>query len=118
MKKRYRGKRVNNDDWVYGDLRGDGYHSYINDIVVDPLTICEFTDFYDKNDTQIFDKDIVDFIDDTGNELLKGIYIEIDSRFGVIGYKDGTFFKITNDFCKHCKVVGNCFDDDEEDDKQ
>lgn len=65
----FRGKRVDNKEWVYGfysNAKGEnGRFHYIRDensfVRVDPSTIGQCTGITDKNDKKIFEGDIVVF---------------------------------------------------------
>lgn len=90
----FRGKRVDNGEWVIGSLVKMGPAGYVHyfilpdyasafyDIEVDPATVCQDTGLTDKNGVKIFEGDIVAWRDK--NFILNGHYIyEFD------GYKYG-----------------------------
>lgn len=62
----FRGKRVDNQEWIYGDLRhwrsgNVGIHSeeLHSTLYVDPETVGQFTGLHDRNGQKIFEGDYI-----------------------------------------------------------
>lgn len=113
----FRGKRVDNGEWVYGDLihvDDSGFDNYIEFEVI-PETVGQYTGLTDKNGKKIFEGDILAV--ETSN-----ISVECDGYFKV-GYDNGTaaFVCEAYNYCitfdnvygKDVEVVGNVFDNPE-----
>lgn len=127
----YRGKRVDNGEWVTGFLvkqLGDiGFESddngedffligeHIEEMFeVIPETVGQATGLYDKDKTPIYEDDVV-------KEYTKPGYVNHEELFKVIFCKDFCRYELTpNDFNTHkltyytrCKVVGNIHENPE-----
>ncbi|MFD1136759.1 YopX family protein [Paenibacillus urinalis] len=71
---RFRGKRVDNGEWEYGEdykrvknLFAEGYLIFINNQLVDPETVGQYTGYKDNLEVEIWEGDILEF-EDVGEE--------------------------------------------------
>lgn len=119
----FRGKRVDNDEWVYGayyglcrmtNKAGDfGYAHLMRQSNDEPLyrvapeTVGEYTGLTDKNGKRIFEGDILSDGDDT----YKVVFDEGVFRIENSNYTTGVYVAIHMD--KINEVVGNIYDNPE-----
>ena len=127
----FRGKRVDNGEWVYGYLYQDGLigcnifqtKPHLAAYIVDPSTVCQYTGLTDNHGTKIFEGDAVAFEDAVAD--YEGYHDNIYINRGEVTYTergmciyftnrevvvmDDLFYKGTAD----CEVIGNIFDNPE-----
>lgn len=123
----YRGKRIDNGEWVVGHFYEFMGKSYIFEppftskaltYEVEPSTICQCTGLKDKNDKQIFENDIVSYWDSYSTE--NGL-AEADCIGKVVWDDETISFQVTNRLSAEswevlddeCSVVGNAIDNSE-----
>lgn len=128
----YRGKRIDNGEWVEGYLSypfctkkgNESYYFYAKDslgffcrCVVDASTICQCTGLKDKNGKLIWENDVVAYWDTYSTE---SGYAEADCIGRVVWDAETISFQVTNrlsaesyEVLDECSVIGNTIDNPE-----
>lgn len=132
----FRGKRVDNGDWVYGvptkDLKGQivivesvfecaEYNCLgANCLYVDENSVGQFTGLTDNNGKKIFEGDIVSYEDCQSIDYYRDTII---INRGVIKFSDGAFYVTERETVEmddlsyngtmDCKVIGNIYNNPE-----
>ena len=119
---KFRGKRLDNSEWVYGDLLRMHGVPYIypdpapdgwNDYEVIPDTVGQFTGLLDKNGKEIYEGDIV--ANDFGNAYIVNMTVEwCTDGFWALHEIDGDdTMHFVADYLKEIEIIGNIHDNPE-----
>ena len=125
----FRGKRVDNGEWVEGYFCADaieqlygcntGMDGFIrrfnpeihksNMFEVDRETVGQFTGLTDRNGVKIFEGDIVKYFDDWIGKVGYDSY----SALFAVSFVDGDYDYFGSVACGDCEVIGNIYDNPE-----
>ena len=113
-----RGKRIDNGEWIFGNLirTDDGVYiiqnyvpqHLIKNYEVDQSTVCQCTGLNDKNGKLIWENDIVKINNSKGNVLITFGDFEI-----ICTIPNEKYYKHRLEYDTEYEVVGNIFDNPE-----
>lgn len=115
----FRGKRLDNGEWIYGDLQlGDGDHIPMIGVVrgghdpnyyqVEEATIGQFTGLRDKDSRPIYEGDIVM---QRGYSGVKPMVVRFEQGAFIAGWHGGSSTQTRPMLIqKRCEVIGNVID--------
>lgn len=118
----FRGKRIDNGEWVEGDLIQSpdgrkGISTLDSIFTLQPSTVCQFTGLTDENGKKIWENDIIAYTDMTSTE---SGYSERDCIGQVKWSGEELCFYVTNrlsaeswEVLQECVVIGNAIDNPE-----
>ena len=107
----FRGKRVDNGEWVYGYLYQDGLigcnifqtKPHLAAYIVDPSTIGQYTGLTDKNGVKIFEGDVLKWDE---KEWGCPFFETVTWNYELFGIRQ-------REWKNFCEVIGNIFDNPE-----
>lgn len=122
----FRGKCMDNGEWLFGDLRhifhgeyrthivdnSNGLNNGVCGLEVDSSTIGQFTGLTDRNGTKIFEGDVIEYTDGCNDWLGAVKYASDDAQF-VVRFIGGDVESFDNLYSGDCEVIGNIYDNSE-----
>lgn len=134
----FRGKRIDNGEWVYGDLcqensgrkvirtnlntwgdNSDDIEPYGEEKYVHPNTVGQYTVLKDKNGKEIWENDIVKtpLLDPIFGDILADAWCNAEIRFRnasfVVSYYKSSHNVYLQDLYDKIEVIGNIYDNPE-----
>lgn len=122
----FRGKRVDNGEWLFGDLRhifhgeyrthivdnSNGLNNSVCGLEVVPATVGQFTGLTDRNGVKIFEGDVIEYTDGC-NDWLGAVKYDSDDAQFVVRFIGGDVESFDNLYSGDCEVLGNIYDNPE-----
>ena len=121
---KFRGKRLENGKWIYGDLYHAGDITCICDwsirpntvenFAVDPATVGQYTGLQDMNGEDIWEDDIMCIPETDFNAEIVGRVLYEDGSYYIIPFNGGHLWGLYWSLRKHdAKLIGNIHDNPE-----
>lgn len=115
IKFRAKAERVDGDKWKYGDFRHNKTDFCIFEQggntgeSIQPETIGQFTGLLDKNGREIYEGDIIRFVN--GQKKVNGEWVDNEFIY-TVEYSEGTFYGIfgLSKVLNSVEVIGNIYD--------
>lgn len=124
----FRGKRIDNEQWVHGSFCTDAIEQFrglcgVDGFIrlydkangkmqmheVDRETVGQFTGLTDKNGTKVFEGDIVK----NGDYLMLVVWYDFHASFMLAFSADGNYYEAISNSHIYLEVVGNIHDNPE-----
>lgn len=117
---KFRGKRLDNGEWIEGDLLRMNDHWFIfpdpapegiDKYEVDPATVGEYTGLKDRNGKEVYEGDVIKIPETDFNAEIIGRVLFDDDAYYIIPLRGGHLWGLHWSLRKHdAKIIGNIHD--------
>lgn len=117
---KFRGKRLDNGEWIEGDLLRMNDHRFIfpdpapegiDKYEVDPATVGEYTGLKDRNGKEVYEGDVIKIPETDFNAEIIGRVLFDDDAYYIIPLRGGHLWGLHWSLRKHdAKIIGNLHD--------
>lgn len=117
---KFRGKRLDNGEWIEGDLLRMNDHWFIfpdpapegiDKYEVDPATVGEYTGLKDRNGKEVYEGDVMKIPETDFNAEIIGRVLFDDDAYYIIPLRGGHLWGLHWSLRKHdAKIIGNIHD--------